>query len=143
MADERLVQTREWLSKARNDWGSAKLLITPSEPFLDTAAFHCQQTVEKLLKAFLTYHAQVFERTHNLTFLCNACAAIDVEFAQLRDRLDALSDYAVHLRYPGEEEPTLDEIHEALAIVRAIWDFVLKRLPDDFADFQPSALPTE
>jgi len=41
---------RDWLFKARNDLASAERLLVGDEPILDTGCFHCQQTVEKLLK---------------------------------------------------------------------------------------------
>ena len=48
-------ETRKWIAKALNDYKTAeKLLKLPeNEVITDTLCFHCQQTVEKLLKAFL------------------------------------------------------------------------------------------
>ena len=45
----------EWLRKARNDLVSARILLAHGDPVTDTACFHCQQAVEKTLKAFLVY----------------------------------------------------------------------------------------
>jgi HEPN domain-containing protein len=42
-----------WLIKAENDLASAQRLIEIQPSILDTACFHCQQAVEKNLKAFL------------------------------------------------------------------------------------------
>ncbi len=41
-----------WLTKANNDLRSAQRLIEIEPMILDTACFHCQQAVEKSLKAF-------------------------------------------------------------------------------------------
>jgi HEPN domain-containing protein len=39
------------------------------DPYLDTAVYHCQQAVEKALKAFLTYHDTEFEKTHGISLV--------------------------------------------------------------------------
>ena len=44
---------REWLVKALNDLRTAQLVLSAKPPVLDTGCFHCQQTAEKSLKAFL------------------------------------------------------------------------------------------
>lgn len=134
MGDERLEQTREWLIKAENDRRSARALAALDDPLLDTAAFHCQQAVEKAFKAFLTYHGRIFEKTHLLGILCDLCAAIDANFGGLRESADTLTDYAVAFRYPGEEDATLDEVRTALATVDEVWAFVLHRLPDELRE---------
>ena len=33
-------------------------------PLLEDALFHCQQAVEKVLKALLTWHDEPFRKTH-------------------------------------------------------------------------------
>ena len=50
----KLELVREWLVKADTDLRSAKALAKLADPIRDTACFHCQQTVEKALKALLT-----------------------------------------------------------------------------------------
>ncbi len=38
--------------KARHDWSAVEKIYTPDCEELDVAAFHCQQAVEKVLKAY-------------------------------------------------------------------------------------------
>jgi len=64
----RLEEAREWLQKAKSDLLSAQILMRHDPPVLDTASFHCQQAVEKLLKAFLVWKAVPFEKVHSLTY---------------------------------------------------------------------------
>lgn len=122
---------REWLRKARNDLQSAKALLQLQPPITDTATFHCQQAVEKLLKGYLTHHNQPFEKLHNLEALVGLCTAFDPAFESIRERASSLNPYAVEPRYPSEREPTQEEAEEALNTVRTIWDFVLERLPGE------------
>jgi len=69
-----LDEVREWLQKGRNDLLSAQILIEHDPPVLDTASFHCQQAVEKALKAFLAWKAVPFEKVHSLTYLLDLYA---------------------------------------------------------------------
>ena len=54
--DEVAREADAWLSKARNDLRAARVLLAADPPLPGDAAFHCQQSVEKSLKAFLTLH---------------------------------------------------------------------------------------
>lgn len=72
MNDEKLRQIRNWLHKSNSDLGSAQRLLEAPHPYLDTAVYHCQQAVEKALKAFLTDRDTPFARTHDLTELVTA-----------------------------------------------------------------------
>jgi HEPN domain-containing protein len=58
-----------WLNKAENDIISAQRLLEIEPLILDNACFHCQQAIEKCLKAFLAYHGRDIDRTHNIIFL--------------------------------------------------------------------------
>ena len=102
------------------------------EPYLDTAVYHCQQAVEKALKACLSYHDTVFEKTHDLTELVETCVTIDPVFASWRDVAAILTPHAVHFRYPTQVmEPEQHEAEEALAYAQSFLDFVFERLPKD------------
>jgi HEPN domain-containing protein len=52
---QRLADTAPWLRKASNDlrYAAIDLAADPSAP--EDAVFHCQQAVEKALKAFLVW----------------------------------------------------------------------------------------
>jgi HEPN domain-containing protein len=44
---------------------------------LGDATFHCQQAVEKAMKAFLTWHDRIFRKTHDLVELGGHCVGIE------------------------------------------------------------------
>jgi len=48
--DARTIEALAWLSKADQDLGAARMLL---DGYPDVSLFHCQQAVEKALKAFL------------------------------------------------------------------------------------------
>ena len=53
--EARHADTSAWLAKAQLDLRSAEHAFAASPPLLEDAAFHCQQTVEKAMKARLAY----------------------------------------------------------------------------------------
>ena len=87
-----------WLNKAEHDLMSTQRLLEIEPMILDSACFHCQQAIEKCLKAFLAYHNIDIERTHNIIFLLSECSTFDPIFASI-DPLN-INAYAVQGRYP-------------------------------------------
>lgn len=67
---------KKWLTLADDDLRIAKLAMKDSEPVCWAAAFHCQQTAEKSLKAFLAYNDHHVEKTHDIEFLLGLCRRI-------------------------------------------------------------------
>jgi HEPN domain-containing protein len=96
----RVREAQAWLAKAVDDLECAKLLGAAGHDA--NALYHSQQTVEKALKAFLTWHDKPFRKTHNLMELGGACAAVDPSINSTTVSVHALSDYAWKLRYPGD-----------------------------------------
>lgn len=95
MTDEYI---ENWLKKAENDLKIVKheLELSEDEIVKDAACFHCQQAVEKYLKAYLIFHKIDFPRTHNIEYLIEQAAKIDNDFADLD--VDELSDFGVDIR---------------------------------------------
>jgi HEPN domain-containing protein len=65
------------LLKAVSDLAAARACVAATIA-LDVACFHCQQAVEKSLKAFLIFHGVAFPFTHDLGKLMPLCAAMDI-----------------------------------------------------------------
>jgi HEPN domain-containing protein len=126
-----IAEVRSWLRKARNDWVSCKRIMQPEPAATDTAAFHCQQAVEKTLKAYLVSAGTPFEKTHDLGYLLELCERTDTAFAELRDKAEPLTLFAVGFRYPGSPEPEAEEVSAALGVVEQVWNFVVSRLPSE------------
>jgi HEPN domain-containing protein len=97
-----------WLIKAGHDLMSAQRLLDIEPVILDNACFHCQQAIEKYLKAFLIFHGRDIERTHNIIFLLSECTNFDPVFATV-DPMN-INAYAVQGRYPDSNlMPTIEE----------------------------------
>ena len=98
-----------WIDKSEHDLMSAQRLLEIEPMILDNACFHCQQAIEKYLKAFLVYHGRDIERTHNIIFLLSECANFDPIFATI-DPMN-INAYAVQGRYP--DSPLMPTAAEA------------------------------
>ncbi len=132
MDDTRLALLRSWLTKAASDLRGARILGSADDPPLDTAIYHCQQTAEKAVKAFLVSKELSPEKTHDIRRLTLAAAAHESSFHELLDLAASLTPYAWEFRYPGdlaETYPTREEFDEALQHAQTIYDFVLNLLP--------------
>ena len=65
MNDDSGELVRQWKEKARNDWTAVEILLDSEQCPAETVCFHCQQFVEKLLKALLTQHCIEAPKTHD------------------------------------------------------------------------------
>ena len=66
---ELIEEVKEWVEKADHDLGSAKIIYLHLPDYFDTIAFHCQQAVEKYIKAILVFNKIEFQRSHDLVYL--------------------------------------------------------------------------
>jgi len=127
MNEERV---RQWLLLAEGDLKTAKDEMSSQEPFTNTVCFHCQQCVEKYLKAYLTFVGKPIRRTHDLTELITQCSETDSDFRTLFEiDVDRLTQYAIDIRYPDEFYfPDRREAEEAITLAERAKSFVLERL---------------
>lgn len=132
MDDTRKELLRSWLTKAASDLRSARVLGSADDSPLDTAIYHCQQTAEKAVKAFLVFREISPEKTHDIRKLTLEAAVHEPRFNDVMDMAVSLTPYAWEFRYPddlAETYPTREEFDEALQHAQTICDFVLNLLP--------------
>lgn len=128
----RAADTLGWLAKARLDLRGAEVDLAAEPPLRGDAAFHCQQAVEKAIKAFLTWHDHPFRKTHDLVELGGQAAQLEPGLESVLRAAAPLTEYAWKFRYPGEpEEPTPSEAMDAVALARRALEAVASRLPVD------------
>ncbi|MBW7917682.1 MAG: HEPN domain-containing protein [Anaerolineae bacterium] len=81
--------------------GKARNSRARGERNYDAVCFHCEQAVEKYMKAYLLKKGVDFPKTHNLIELHELCLPLDGSFEIQRDLLLELNQYGVRYRYPG------------------------------------------
>jgi HEPN domain-containing protein len=127
-AELRASEAREWLAKAWDDLGSARVLAAAGHDA--NALYHCQQAGEKSLKAYLTFHDQPFRKTHSLKELGESCSLLDSSLQELTTAADALTDYAWKLRYPGDPYVMeAAELEAMITVASRVLSEIQSRLP--------------
>jgi len=132
MADAPASEVKAWMVKAWRGLETARRAAAGEPPFYDIAVYHCQPAAEKSVKAFLVHHGKPYEKTHDVEVLVDLACEIDSKFSALTDAADALTPYATRFRYPNATfavEPQPTECSEAIQHAKAVYEFVLSRLP--------------
>lgn len=128
--DERLRSfVAAWVERSRDDLGAARLLSGGDVAYPAVALFHCQQSVEKALKAYLASKDEAIRKTHDLELLVEACEVFDPEFHRFRDFAADLNPYAVEFRYPSSApDPPPGDARLGVEMAQIVLDFVLEKL---------------
>ncbi|SNS44223.1 HEPN domain-containing protein [Anaerovirgula multivorans] len=114
-----------WVEKASRDIKSAGVL-KENDCGNDMVAFHCQQAVEKLLKAYIIAKSGVIISSHSLIFLCKEATKYDLKFkAHIKD-CAFVNQFYIETRYPADEPliVTDEESDECIAISKDIYNIV-------------------
>lgn len=121
---------KEWIKKAEQDRSAANVLIRQRKlAVYDIVCFHCQQCVEKYLKAYLTSINQDFPKTHDLMELVDLAVKGNGAFELIRDLIKPLGKFAIRFRYPGEESRS-PQAKQATQIMEKARAFILDLLAD-------------
>lgn len=122
--EDNAQQANEWIQFAKSDFSVAISSFGTENVLLNTLCFHCQQTVEKSIKAILIKRNIKFNWTHNLRNLIGNLPS-EYDIPKFVYESTKLTDYAVSMRYPGDyEEITEDEYKEAIQLASAVLNWV-------------------
>ena len=112
--------TREWVRCAEEDFNvAAALMRRRTKTAANSIGFHCQQCVEKYLKARLEEAGLNAPKTHDLVVLLQLLLPVEPLWASFAPALRRLNDYAVKFRYPGHVTTRADAQH-ALKACRSL-----------------------
>ncbi len=110
------ADTREWVRFAEEDFDVANALMRRrTKTAANSIGFHCQQCVEKYLKARLEEAGLAVPKVHSLSALLGLLLPIEPLWASFNPTLLLLNNYAVKFRYPGHVATRAD----ALAALKA------------------------
>ncbi|PIP53933.1 MAG: hypothetical protein COX07_08040 [Bacteroidetes bacterium CG23_combo_of_CG06-09_8_20_14_all_32_9] len=127
--NEKIEIVKAWLIKADHDLGTAKITYLHIPEYRDTIAFHCQQAVEKYLKAYLYHLEIIFNKSHDLVYLIDLISQKDLFSKELYDKASSLENYSVQLRYPNIVIELSDlEIQNSLKIAKEFRDLIIDKL---------------
>ena len=113
-----------WVRKAEEDRAMALYLNPDLHP--NGICFHCQQCIEKYLKALLVSHDETPERMHDLIALGTESADHVPEVKDIFPDLEFLNPSSVMIRYPdrdadpGEARDAVEAMDHARTVLRSI-----------------------
>jgi HEPN domain-containing protein len=127
MSKETVEFIKQWLLKANEDLLVVEKLTEFEIIANASVCFHCQQAVEKFLKAFLITFRVEIKRTHNIEYLLSECSDIDPDFSLIDPK--ELSDFGVDARYPGDMYvPSAEETIEYKTLAIEIKELVEEKI---------------
>jgi HEPN domain-containing protein len=101
--------------------GGGTAFYTQGGRFREIVAFHCQQAVEKYLKALLVQRQVEFPKTHDIAKLLDRVATVDLATAKSLRDADALTPFGVEARYPSDAPEVLPSGEvEAIGMARVV-----------------------
>lgn len=102
----------DWFHEAIKDERTAELVFPHG--LFDTAAFHCQQSAEKRLKAVMVAVGLQPPHVHDLRILIDRLADVGVVLVGIDHLAGPLTAHAVRSRYPGFGDLTEREARDAM-----------------------------
>lgn len=123
------ILAREWMQKGKNDFKNAEVLLKEGGT-VDAVCFHCQQAVEKYLKAFLAFHRLPVRKMHSLVALAKQGTQKEKRLLEFIDDYKGLEAYYIESRYPPDIHVfTKDEGKRAYLLTRKAVTFIKGLLP--------------
>lgn len=127
--NEQVNEIKQWVIKGDHDLGTAKITYLHIPEYLDTVTFHCQQAVEKYLKAYLIFQSTTFRFSHDLVYLLDLITQNDSDFEEYYDTVSELQGYAVEIRYPNETIYLSNEkVEKAMSIAKTVRQLVVLKM---------------
>jgi HEPN domain-containing protein len=118
----------EWIQKAEYDFGTAsREALVVDFPNYDAVCFHCQQCVEKYLKAALVKAGLEVPKIHDLLRLAEMVTPVLPEIKVYEGDVDDLTDYAGNARYPGISS-TMDDVVKSIETMKVVRQLLRKHL---------------
>jgi len=118
---------KQWLTKAQEDWDTVEILIAQENPPKGAVCFHCQQCIEKLLKAILVREQIEFPKTHDIGRLIELVRDYVPGVTEFLLLAKKLSVHGVDSRYPDEAiEVSTADMKQIFDITEKFRQIILK-----------------
>jgi len=129
-------QVENWFFFAERDLKTAERLISDEDPFTNIIAFHCQQAIEKYLKAFLIGNSIALKKTHDLILLnnmVNEVKSLGIDGSKIM----LVNEVYSETRYPGDIGllpdglPSVEQVKEFIKFANEVREIITKELAFD------------
>jgi len=127
------AEAKQWIGFADRDLALAEHTAKTMWPIPhEIVCYHCQQFVEKYLKAFLVSKGQEPPHIHDLAKLAALCEIENLDFGQIKQKCIILTEYGVQPRYPGYMQIIEEDMVRALHFAAEIKIFMREKIPELF-----------
>jgi HEPN domain-containing protein len=127
------AEASRWIEFADRDLALAEHTAKTMRPTPhEIVCYHCQQFVEKYLKAFLVSKGQEPPHIHDLAKLVSLCETINPDFGQIKQKCIILTEDGVQPRYPGYMQIIEEDMVRALHFAADIKTFMREKMPELF-----------
>ena len=125
----------EWMEYASEDLDAA-IQLADGGTCLNAAGFHCQQTIEKSLKAYLLFMGGQTVDGHNLSWLVRQACKFNSRFNRFIGETAMLNNYYIQCRYPSDrwDPPDAKTIERHIGVTREIYEYICTQIYDDDYD---------
>lgn len=129
----RRSEARVWLPYADSDMAAVRMALVMNPPLFDIAAYHCQQSAEKLLKALIVLAGRPLRKIHDLETLTEEAEKAWPTVRALLPVVLQITSWGFAYRYPGAGPafavpPRRSEIEAAVADVERLRAFLVAEL---------------
>ena len=119
------------LRKAESDLADVRRTLASQGPY-DTALFHCQQAVEKYLKALLAANSVIYPKIHDVVELAELAGEFCPAVRQLPFDVAEFNPFAVTIRYDDVDDTvSLDMAKEMFDKCNQVLSVITAALPDE------------
>jgi HEPN domain-containing protein len=127
------AEASRWIEFADRDLALAEHTAKTMWPIpYEIVCYHCQQFVEKYLKAFLVSKGQEPPYVHDLAKLAALCETENSDFGQIKQKCIILTEYGVQPRYPSYMEIIKEDMDRALHFATDIKTFMREKVSELF-----------
>lgn len=130
----------DWVDRAAEDMIAARILMEDDRCY-NVCAFHCQQAIEKALKAFILLNTGELVDGHNLSWLCKRAIKLDSKFHEWLDESAVLNKCYIETRYPTDLPFEIQEsdIREAYKMAFDMFEFICQQVDEDVDEMEGEA----
>lgn len=129
----------EWIKYAEMDRETVDILFNSYNKPYEIICYHCEQAVEKYLKACLIMFDIPVIKTHDLIELNLMCINKNDLFSTIEKECSDLTDYGIQVRYPFHKfDLTEIDVQQAIQAMEKVCNFVINILEQYLKNYRKS-----
>ena len=127
----------DWVERAGEDMIVAGILMRDDRCY-KSSAFHCQQAIEKALKAYILLNTGDLVDGHNISWLCKKAMRLDSKFYEWLDESAVLNKCYIETRYPTDWpfDVSEEDIKVAYKMALDMFEFICRQVDEDVDDME-------